>query len=74
MLVQDPITAMHDSMPRAVIASGAADYILPPDGIAKQLMLCASPEYVRPKAPVSWTREINRTLDEIVGLACHGVS
>jgi two-component system CheB/CheR fusion protein len=68
VLVQDPLTAMHESMPRTVIARGAADYVLPVNGIAKQLALCASPSYVRPEAPISWTGEVTKTLDEIVGL------
>jgi two-component system, chemotaxis family, CheB/CheR fusion protein len=68
VFVQDPVTAMHDNMPRAVIARGAADYILPVNGIATQLVLCASPTYTRPQNPVSWTGEVTKTLDEIVGL------
>ena len=68
VLVQDPVTTMNDSMPRAVISSGAADYILPVGEIARQLQRCASPAYVRPANEVAWTGEITRTLDEIVGL------
>ncbi|MGF6545250.1 CheR family methyltransferase [Paraburkholderia youngii] len=68
VLVQDPVTTMNDSMPRAVISRGAADYILPVGEIAKQLLRCASPAYVRPANEVAWTGEITRTLDEIVGL------
>jgi two-component system CheB/CheR fusion protein len=68
VLVQDPVTTMHDNMPRSVIARGAADYILPVGEIAQQLALCASPDYVRPSGQVAWTGAITRTLDEIIGL------
>lgn len=36
-LVQDETTARYDGMPRSAIASGAADFILPPDAIGKEL-------------------------------------
>ncbi|WP_277184605.1 chemotaxis protein CheB [Caballeronia sp. BR00000012568055] len=68
VIVQDPVTTMNDDMPRAVIARGAADYVLPVGEIARQLALCASPAYVRPESQVAWTGEIARTLDEIVGM------
>ena len=34
---QDEKSAKYDSMPRSATASGAADFILPPEGIAKEL-------------------------------------
>lgn len=37
VLVQDPSTAVIDSMPAAVIKAGLADEILPPENIAKRL-------------------------------------
>jgi two-component system CheB/CheR fusion protein len=43
-LVQDPSDAKFDSMPRAAIAAGAADVVLPVDRIAAELVrLCRHP-------------------------------
>jgi two-component system, chemotaxis family, CheB/CheR fusion protein len=36
-LVQDETTARYDGMPRSAIASGAVDFILAPEGIAREL-------------------------------------
>lgn len=68
VLVQDPLTAMYGDMPQAVIARGAADYVLPVGEIAKQLVLCASPAYVPPENPPAWDGRTTRILDDIVGL------
>lgn len=35
--VQDPSSAKYDGMPRSALASGAADYCLPPRGIGEEL-------------------------------------
>lgn len=35
--VQDPATAKYDGMPRSALASGAADYCLPPQEIGKEI-------------------------------------
>ncbi|MEO8592457.1 MAG: chemotaxis protein CheB [Candidatus Solibacter sp.] len=40
-LVQEESTARFDSMPRSAIAAGAADFVLPPAGIARQLVAIA---------------------------------
>lgn len=68
VIVQDPLTATHDGMPRAVIDRGAADYILPLKGIAEQLLDCGSPSYIRPQCLVSETAQLSRALDAIVEL------
>jgi two-component system CheB/CheR fusion protein len=34
---QDQMSATHESMPRSAILSGCVDYVLPPDGIAREL-------------------------------------
>ena len=39
--VQDVATAKFDSMPRSAIAAGVADFVLPPAGIARQLVAIA---------------------------------
>ena len=38
VIAQDPATAMHPGMPRAAIATGAVDYVLPLDEIAPMLV------------------------------------
>ncbi len=37
-MVQDPQSAQHDGMPRSAIASGGADYVLPPEQMADVLL------------------------------------
>lgn len=46
-LVQTPATAYAEAMPRAAIASGAADQILPLEGIAAELLLHCDIERVQ---------------------------
>src|SRR5262245_14527610 len=45
--VQDPETARHDGMPRNAIASGAIDFVLPPRGIAQELVRIGRHPYLR---------------------------
>jgi two-component system, chemotaxis family, CheB/CheR fusion protein len=55
-LVQDETTARYDGMPRSAIASGAVDFILPPDGIARELARIANHPYAaadRAKEPTA---------------------
>jgi chemotaxis methyl-accepting protein methylase len=65
VLVQDPLTAAHEGMPRAAIAGNVADYILSVDRMASQIVLCASPSHVPPDTPVDSTGEIAAILEEI---------
>ena len=45
---QDEKTAEYDSMPRSAIASGVVDFVLPSEGIAKELVrLGSQPELFR---------------------------
>ena len=44
VIAQDPTTAEHPGMPRAAIATGAVDYILPLEGIAPMLEHLTSDE------------------------------
>lgn len=41
VIVQDPLTAVHPSMPNAAISSGCADYVLPLEAIANALTTMA---------------------------------
>jgi two-component system CheB/CheR fusion protein len=55
-LVQDETTAKYDGMPRSAIASGAVDFILPPEGIARELERIAKHPYAaldRAKEPAA---------------------
>ncbi|QYY29884.1 PAS domain-containing protein [Cupriavidus pinatubonensis] len=68
VIVQDPLTALHDAMPRAVIQRGIHDHVLPVGAIGQQLVACADPAYVRPEASGDWTGGMSATLDRIIGL------
>jgi two-component system, chemotaxis family, CheB/CheR fusion protein len=68
VIVQDPLTAMHDSMPRAVLERNAAHYVLPVGEIAPQLLRCVSPGYERPARTVDPTVAPAHDLDRIVEL------
>jgi two-component system CheB/CheR fusion protein len=46
ILVQDPSSAKFDGMPRNAIATGCAHFILPPEGIAKELARIGRHPYV----------------------------
>ena len=46
---QEERTAKYDGMPRSAIATGAVDFILPPEGIARELLKFSSHPYMRPR-------------------------
>ncbi|MBA3548646.1 MAG: PAS domain-containing protein [Nannocystis sp.] len=50
---QEPASAAHDAMPRAAIASGAVDLVLPPARIAEELQRLGKHPYVRQPARTS---------------------
>lgn len=52
IFVQKPETAKYDGMPRAAIATGMADMILPPPEIALKLTELAAHPYVREFLPI----------------------
>lgn len=68
IIAQDPLTALHDAMPNAVIQRGIHDHILPVGAIGQQLVACADPAYVRPVASGGWTGGMSETLGRIIGL------
>src|SRR5579863_5223499 len=43
---QEPGTAKFDGMPSSAIAAGTVDFVLPPEGIAKQLLALAGHPYL----------------------------
>src|SRR3974390_2112187 len=42
VMAQDPSSTEHDGMPRSAIATGAVDYVLPPAGMAAQIIAYVS--------------------------------
>jgi two-component system, chemotaxis family, CheB/CheR fusion protein len=67
VLVQDPVTAMHDGMPSAAIGNGAADHVMPLGALAQELIACAAPDYVR-SSTASWADDVTKALDGIIDL------
>ena len=51
VMVQDEATAKFDGMPRAAISTGVADFVLPPEEMADQLMSYMGHPYVMGKKP-----------------------
>jgi two-component system, chemotaxis family, CheB/CheR fusion protein len=43
-------TAQHDGMPRSAVGAGCVDFVLPPDGIAEELVRIAHHPYIAPPA------------------------
>ena len=68
VLVQDPTSAMHDGMPNAAIANGAADHIMPLGALAQELVACASPSYMRSASAASWAGDVTAVLESIIKL------
>lgn len=62
-LVQDPETAKYDGMPRSAIGADVADFVLSPEGIAKQLEKLA-----RLQLPVPHHEPENDVPDELLEL------
>jgi len=46
-LVQDPLSAKFDGMPRSAIATGCVDFVLNPEGIAKELVRIVHDPYIK---------------------------
>lgn len=61
---QDEQSAKYPDMPRNAIASGAVDFVLPPEGIARELVRIASHPYLRQVLPLG----IAETLEPEDGL------
>ena len=49
--VQDPLSAQHGGMPRSAIAAGDVDFVLPPEGIARELARLGRHPYVAAAEP-----------------------
>ncbi|MGF1451560.1 MAG: CheR family methyltransferase, partial [Opitutales bacterium] len=69
VVVQDPASTEHDSMPKAAVATGIADHVLPPEAIGRELVnyakhLGVTPELRHERA----RRQVLEHLDEIASL------
>jgi two-component system CheB/CheR fusion protein len=58
VIVQEPESAKYDGMPRAAIAAGVADYILPPEEMPRQLIEYVSHTSSERKPDLPWKRMI----------------
>jgi two-component system, chemotaxis family, CheB/CheR fusion protein len=65
------ITAQHEGMPHSAIASGYVDFVLPPDGIAREIVRIGHHPYVVPEAKDGET-DNKPDLEQIVQLLHHG--
>ena len=55
VFVQDPDDAKYDGMPRSAIQTGLADYVLPVEEIARQLMILLERHIAREEEPLDET-------------------
>ncbi len=66
---QDEKTAQHDSMPRAAVANGCVDHVLPPEKIAEKLLALGRHSYTQPAAPgAPAPQEAEESIREILSL------
>jgi len=68
VIVQDPLTALHDSMPNAVIQRSIHDHVLPLGAIGRQLLACVDPCYKRPSQSVDRSDALSDVLGRIISL------
>src|SRR5262249_12277617 len=63
---QDERSAKHESMPRSAAISGSVDFVLPPDGIARELLRIARHTDRMPDATEEAPKEGKDGLDQSV--------
>jgi PAS domain S-box-containing protein len=66
MMVQQPQSAEYDQMPRSAIATGAADYVLPPEQMPEALVKYANHPYLRQPPVDAATSEAQKYLNRIL--------
>ncbi|NYI00617.1 chemotaxis protein CheB [Cupriavidus plantarum] len=66
VIVQDPMTALHDGMPNAVIRRDLHDHMLPPQAIGRQMAVCSAAGYRRPTKTREPTQDYDRSLARII--------
>ena len=65
------VTAQHEGMPHSAIASGCVDFVLPPDGIAQEIVRIAHHPYVETESEDGETNN-KQDLDQIIQILRHG--
>ncbi|WP_459936636.1 CheR family methyltransferase [Desulfonatronum parangueonense] len=69
VMVQEPSTCEYADMPRSAIATGKADFVLPPEEMPDQLMTYKRHFFKKLRtAPAAPGKKINSTLKKILGL------
>ena len=69
IMVEEPESAQYSGMPASAIATGMADYVLPPAAMPKQLIAYANGPYLRERAPIAEDQPIpNEPLQKILVL------
>ncbi|WP_250528628.1 CheR family methyltransferase [Caballeronia sp. ATUFL_F1_KS4A] len=68
VIVQDPLTALHDGMPNAVIRRGIHHHILPVGAIGQQLVACTDRDYAAPVSATQATDDVTASLHRIISL------
>ncbi len=63
-------TAQHEGMPHSAITSGCVDFVLPPDGIAREIVRISQHPYAAPAAEVRETED-TPNLAQVVQLLHH---
>lgn len=65
VFVQDPATAMYDSMPRATLGTGAANGALALGGLARALCALASGGGAEAEGDAAWKEQTTQALDTV---------
>ncbi len=68
VMVQDPETAKYDGMPKSAIATGLADFILPPEKMPQQLLAYIRHAPASSRARDQISREDDDSLDKVLVL------
>jgi two-component system, chemotaxis family, CheB/CheR fusion protein len=70
VLVQDPKSAEFDQMPLSAVASGLADFVLPPQGMPAALVSYVRHSYVNGGTPAEAAEKSAEYLNRILALLC----
>ena len=71
VIVQSPDSAVHDSMPRAALATGVEDLCLPPSKIAAELVRIVESSYIRHARPRRLGDDLAIHDDELARILAH---
>lgn len=67
VMVQDPVTANYDGMPRSALETGLVDYVLPPEKMADQLLnYVQHPYIVAEEKRDQLKQKISSQLDKVI--------